>query len=332
MDRIIVYPGAIPLDTDMLNTNRNTMTALHALISATLGTATALDGLTVSATTPASMNVTVAQGSITQQAPMDATAYGSLGIDTTDSVMKMGVLLDPVTLSLTAPATAGTSIGYLVEASFSETDVSPLVLPYYNAANPAAPYLGPGNSGTAQATLRQQRVTLLVKAGAAAPTGYEVVPPIDPGWVGLAAVVVNSGATQINPGDIAMAPQPRFTPWKLPELRPGFAFASAFTSSGSFTVPAGVTRLKLTVLGGGGAGGTHASQPGGGGGAGGRGEHWLSGLMPGAVVPVTVGAPGAPSGSPGNGGPGGSSSFGSYVSAAAAAGRRWRAARAAAAS
>ena len=252
MDRIIVYPGAIPLDTDMLNTNRNTMTALHALISATLGTTTALDGLTVSATVPASMNVTVAQGSITQLSPMDSTAYGSLGIDTTDTVMKMGILLDPVTLALTAPATAGTSIGYLIEAEFSEVDVDPVVLPYYNAANPAAPYLGPGNTGTAQATLRQQQVTLLLKAGAAAPTGYQVVPPIDPGWVGLAAIVVNSGATQVNPGDIAMAPQTRFASWKLPDLRPGFAFASAFSTSANFVVPAGVTRLKVTVIGGGG--------------------------------------------------------------------------------
>ena len=316
MDRIIVYPGAIPLDTDMLNTNRNTMTALHALISATLGTATAVDGLTVSATTPASMSVTVAPGSITQFAPMDGTAYGSLGADTADGVMKMGTMVAPVTLGLSAPGTAGTSVSYLLEAAFSETDQNPVVLPYYNVANPAAPYLGPGNSGIAQSTMRQQRVTLLLKAGAAAPTGSQVVPPIDPGWTGLAAIVINSGATQVNPGDIAMAPQPRFTGWKLPDLRPGFAFAAAYSSSGSFIVPAGVTRLRLTVIGGGGAGGTHASLPGGGGGAGGRGEHWLAGIVPGAVVPVAVGAPGMPTGGPGAGGPGGSSGFGIYVAAA----------------
>jgi hypothetical protein len=91
MDRIIVYPGAIPLDTDMLNTNRNTMLALHALISATLGTNTAVDGLAVNATVPASMQVTVGQGSLTQYGALDSTAYGSLPADLTDSTMKMGI-------------------------------------------------------------------------------------------------------------------------------------------------------------------------------------------------------------------------------------------------
>jgi hypothetical protein len=38
MDRQIVYPGAIPLDTDFLSTNRNTLVAISALTRATLGT------------------------------------------------------------------------------------------------------------------------------------------------------------------------------------------------------------------------------------------------------------------------------------------------------
>jgi hypothetical protein len=322
MDRIIVYPGAIPLDTDMLNTNRNTMTALHALIAATLGTATAVDGLAVTATSPASMTVVVGQGSITQYGPMDGTAYGSLGADTADSVVKMAVNVAPATFTLTAPTTAGTAIAYLIEGGFSETDQTPLVLPYYNAANPVQPYLGPGNSGVAQNTLRQQRVTLQLKAGAAAPVGGTVVPPVDPGFVALAAILVLAGATQVTAGSIGAAQTTRFTPWKLPDLMPGYAFSQAFTASGTFTVPNNVTRLRLSVIGAGGAGASIAaggSGGGGGGGAGGRGEMWLTGMMPGSAIAVTVGAPGvAVAGAAGLAG--GSSSFGAYCSATGGSG------------
>jgi len=321
MDRIIVYPGAIPLDTDMLNTNRNAMLALHALISATLGTNTAVDGLGVFATAPASMQVTVGQGSITAYGPLDSTGYGSLAADLTDSVVKMGVMITPQTFTLTAPTTAGTSIAYLIEATFDETDQNPVVLPYYNAANPAMPYLGPGNDGAAQPTVRQQLVSLQLKAGSAAPTGTQTVPPVDPGWVALAAVAVAAGATQVVQGNISTVQPTRFTTWKLPDLTPGYAFVDSFSSSGAFTVPAGVTRLHVTVIGAGGAGGSSSggSVGGGGGGAGGRAEVWLSGMAAGTQIPVTVGTPGVAVGG-GTGNPGGSSSFSTYCSATGGSG------------
>ncbi len=315
MDRIIVYPGSIPQDTDLLNTNRNVMLALHGLIAATLGTTTAVDGLQVAPTSPASMNITVSPGTLTQYGPVDSIGYGSVAADTLDQIVKQAVQLQPVTMSLTAPLTAGTTIGYLLEAAFSEADTDATVLPYYNAANPTQPYLGPGNNGSAQNTLRQQSVVLQLKAGAPATTGTEVTPPVDPGWVALAAIAVSYGATAIDSSLIFPAWTTRFVNFKLPDLRPGFASAVAFTSSGSFTVPVGVTRLKVRVVGGGGAGGTHATQPGGGGGAGGEATEWLSGVVPGTIIPVTVGAGGQPSSGAGNGGTGGASSFGSYVSA-----------------
>lgn len=316
MDRIIVYPGAIPLDTDMLSTNRNTMLALHALISATLGTNTAVDGLAVNATVPASMQVTVGQGSLTQYGPLDSTAYGSLPADLTDSIVKMGIAIAPQSFTLTAPTTAGYTVAYLVEASFVESDQDPVVLPYYNAANPTMPYLGPANSGAAQVTLRQQAVNVQIKAGTAAATGSEIIPSVDPGFIGLAAVLVAAGATQITQSNIFPAPTTRTASWKLPDLMPGFAFSQAFTSSGTFYVPSGVTRLRATVIGGGGAGGSVASGSGGagGGGAGGHGIVWLSGITPGAAVPVTVGSFGAGIANSA-GANGGTSSFGTYCSA-----------------
>jgi len=83
-----------------------------------------------------------------------------------------------------------------------------------------------------------------------------------------------------------------------------------FTSSGTFTVPAGVTKVKVTVVGGG-AGGCTAnnSTTQGGGGAGGAAIKVITGLTPAGTVTVTVGASAA-AGANGN-----SSSFGAYCSA-----------------
>ena len=315
MDRTIVYPGAIPLDTDLLNTNRNTMLALGALIGATLGSTSIYDGLAVTPTAPASLAVQVAPGCITLLTTVDATGYGSLPADSTDPLMKMGINVAATTLTLSAPAASGQSINFLVEATFQEADLDPVVLPYYNAANPASPYLGPNNSGASQATLRAQSVQLAAKPGAAATTGTQTTPPVDAGWIGIAVVTVSYGQTQIAAGGIGMLPTSSVVPFKLPTLRPGFSTIQAFTASGTFVVPNGVTRVKATVIGGGGSGGTHSTYPAGGGGAGGQAVKVISGLLPGTGYAVTVGAAGVAPSSPATGGNGGSSSFGAFVSA-----------------
>jgi hypothetical protein len=101
----------------------------------------------------------------------------------------------------------------------------------------------------------------------------------------------------------------------IPASLPGLG-GQVFTSSGTFTVPAGVTRAKVTVAGGGGSGGNARGnfQPsprggfttpayGGGGGGGGVAIKFVTGLTPGGTVSVTVG------------GASGTSSFGAFVSA-----------------
>jgi hypothetical protein len=45
MDRTIVYPGAIPPDTDILNINRNVLVGIGALNAAVFGTGVVADGL-----------------------------------------------------------------------------------------------------------------------------------------------------------------------------------------------------------------------------------------------------------------------------------------------
>jgi hypothetical protein len=328
MDRQIVYPASIPLDTDFLSLNRNAMVALGSLAQAVLGSATIVDGLACLPTAPASLSVTVGAGSITQLGPVDSLAYGSLAADTTDQIVKMGINLQPTTFALTAPATAGESVIYLIEASFSETDMNPVVLPYVNAANPAQPYSGPGNSGVAQNTRRIERVQLQLKAGAAANTGTETAPAIDTGWSGLYLITVNYGQSTITTANIAVHPASPFINFKLPKLTPGFSRRVAFAANTAFTVPAGVSLIRATVVGGGGGGGgTNNAYAGAGGGAGGFASGTFA-VTPGTSIAITVGAGGASGVAGANAGNGGTSSFGTFCSATGGEGGQYQSAQA----
>jgi hypothetical protein len=315
MDRNIVYPGSIPLDTDILSLNRNAMTAVGVLTAAVLGSGVVVDGLACTPTSPASLTVNVAAGSITQLSALDANAYGSLGSDTADQLVKTGINLQPTSFTLTPPSSSGNSINYLIEATFSETDAVPVVLPYVDAANPSLPYSGPNNSGTAQNTQRIQRVQLQLKPGAAASSGSQTTPAVDSGWVGLYVITVNYGQAAIHGSAISTLPGAPFLNFKLPALRPGFSTTQVFNASGTFVAPSGVTTVRATAIGGGGAGGYHSTMPGGGGGAGGHAVGIVTNLTPGMSIAVTVGAGGAGSATPGTGNSGGTSSFGTYLSA-----------------
>jgi hypothetical protein len=329
MDRQIVYPASIPLDTDFLTQNRSAMVAVGTLAQAVLGTATIVDGLACHPTSPASLSITVGAGSITQFGAVDSLAYGSLAADTTDQIVKIGINLQPTTFTLSAPATPGESVIYLIEATFAESDATPVVLPYVNAANPAQPYSGPNNSGAAQNTQRIERVQLQLKAGAAANTGTETAPAIDTGWSGLYLITVNNGQSAITAANVAVHPASPFVNFKLPTLTPGFSRRVAYASSTTFTVPLGVTLVRATVIGGGGGGGgsssTYAAA---GGGAGGFASGTFA-VTPGSVIAITVGQGGAggyagPDGPNGaaaaSGGSGGPSSFGAFCSATGGAG------------
>jgi hypothetical protein len=219
-----------------------------------------------------------------------------------------------------APVSSGQSIAYLIQAAFSETDATAVVLPYYNASNPASPYSGPANSGAAQNTQRVQSVFIGVKAGTSATTGTQVTPTPDSGFVGLYVVTVAFGATSIVNANIALYATAPFIPAKLgPGTLPGFSHAQSFTTSGSWTVPNSVNRARVRVWGaGGGSGGTfNAATAGSQGAAGGYAESILTGLVPGTVETVTIGAGGTAGVSTGGGagGTGGSTSFAALMSA-----------------
>lgn len=335
MDRAIIYPGAIPASADILFMQRSAMIADGYLAAATVGSGPVVDGL---AATPAvgSLGVVISSGSIFQSTVVDQNSFSSLSADS-DPVVKIGVNAKATTFPLTAPTTAGQSISYLIEAAFLESDGASSVIPYYNSANPAQPFSGPGGAGGAQLTRRLQSVQLQLRQGVAANAGTQATPAIDAGWVGLYIITVNYGESGVQPGDIAILPGAPFIGLKLPALnaavaaleasfsalaakeaaiRPGTsAFLVTDGSPGikSFTAPwTGIYRITVTGAGGGGGGST-SSQAGGGGGAGGTAIAYVT-LQAGQVVQYAVGAAGLMGSDAGaNGGYGGSSSFGQFL-------------------
>ena len=220
MDRQIVWPGAIPLETDILNTNRYAMVALGRLAMDVLGSATVASGLACTPTAVPSMAVNIGAGAIYSLQNIDNVAYSSLPADTTDQVLKQGILLASAgsQLSMTAPATSGNSVIYLIEAAYSEVDTVAVTLPYYNSASPAIPFSGPANNGQPSFTKRAGTVNVQAKAGVAGSS--PLAPAADTGFVPLYYVAIAYGQTAITAANITLAPGAPFVNAGLAGLMP----------------------------------------------------------------------------------------------------------------
>jgi len=307
MDRQIVYPGSIPLDTDILNLQRNIMITLGYLAQSILGTSTIVDGL---ACTPFGLGVNLSAGVITQFGEVDTTSFGSLP-PLTAPLLLIGVNVSPQWLATSPPTEPGQSVCYLIEASFLETDTTPLLLPYYNSANPSQPFSGSGNNGAAQNTQRVQIVQFSAKAGGPAVTGLQVAPGADAGWIGLCVVTVAYGQSElVNSNIVALLGAP-YLNFKLPCLTPGTSKLAVFrpTNQGVWVVPAGISNVRVRIWGGGGGGGAGFGGGGSGGAGGGYSEGFYS-VGSGQSFAVTVGQGGAGAGTAGS-----NSSFGDLVTA-----------------
>ena len=353
MDRVMVYPGAIPLETDILNAEKNAYMGLAKLAAALFGTSALVNGLACTQNSPASLTVLIGPGEFYSLQNVDGTAYSSLAADTTHQIVKQGVLLNTAQLSCPAPGTPGYSINYLIEAEFVETDTNAVVLPYYNASNPAQAYSGPGGAGTANNTLRQDTISLVAKAGVAATTGTQTTPAPDSGYTGLWVVTVANGQSTITSANIAAASgAPFLTETLLAKISTatgdgryvrqvnflnqgntgenGLDYGNAIGGLPSWivyngnhtytlTVPSWMTAIYGRVWGGGGGGGGFSGNNGGGGGSGGGcSEGWITGLTNGQQITITIGVGGAVYS--GSGANGGTSSIGAYMSATGGAG------------
>ena len=137
---------------------------------------------------------------------------------------------------------------------------------------------------------------------------------------GNAATATNAGNAN-NLGGIPAAS------YALTENLPvsGFSNIQIFTSSGIFTVPDGITKLKVTVVGAGGGGGSgNSGGAGKSGGSGGSAIAILSNLSSSYSITVGTGGAGAAGFTTQSGGTGGTSSFGAAVSATGGAGGAWQ--------
>ena len=212
MDRVKVQPYQGLQDIDILNTNKNMMVALGYAMQAILGTGTYMDGLTCTPTSPASLGVSVSTGSICSLSPIDATPYGTLAADTTDQIIKQGIVIGATPFSITPPATSGQSQVYLIQAQFQEIDGGLATVPFINATTGVA-YSASVN------TLRQGKCILSLKAGVIAATGSQTAPAPDAGYTGLWTITVANGATAITSANIALYPGAPFIINKLNSLR-----------------------------------------------------------------------------------------------------------------
>ena len=168
---------------------------------------------------PPSLSVTVGAGSIYEMETIDATSYGVLGVDT-GQVLKQGLLQNPVTQTITPPATSGYSQYFIVQAIYNDVDGGPTVLPYWNSDNPFIPLGGPENSGQQQYTIRQGVCAVALKAGVAAPTGTQAIPAADAGYTPLWSILVANGQTQITTANIAAIANAPFISPKLTQVPP----------------------------------------------------------------------------------------------------------------
>lgn len=217
------------------------MVGLAKLSSAVLGANTLAHGFACTPNSPAALNVLVGLGEIYALAPVDATAYGVLPADTTDTILKQGIQLATTTLSCPAPTTTGFSINYLIEASYQDSDTTQVVLPYFNSANVSQPLNGPGGLGGSNATERQGIVILTAKAGTAATTGTQTTPTPDSGYIGLWVVTVAFGASTITAGNISQYPGAPFITNILQMLQTGSAIYAADTSAAANTISLALT-------------------------------------------------------------------------------------------
>lgn len=236
MDRQFAYVGALPQNTDILSSEKNALYGLGYLAQVTLGTGTCVNGLVGAQSTVPDLHISIGSGAIYALTTVDATAYGDLGTDA-NTIVKQGLLKAPVTLTLTAPGTAGYSQVYLVEATYSDTDGGATVEPYYNSTPPYTPFAGPAGAGTSNYTVRQGLCTITLKAGTAAPTGSQTTPSTDAGYVPLYTITLANGQTSITTAQIVVAAGAPFVPYNLNSLN----FPATLSGNGYVKFPNGFT-------------------------------------------------------------------------------------------
>lgn len=203
-DRTIVYTAEEPIESDILNTSKFPMIGIAKLAEALLGQSTQLLGLLCTPNLGGGMVVTVGAGQIYSYVPIDSTAYGAVPPDTTHFILKQGLLQDSENFNVPAPTNPGMSINYLIEVILQEIDTSSATRDFLAVDSNNVP------TGVVYQTavngVRQCNCVLTLKTGVQAPTGTQVTPAPDVGYVGAWVVTVNYGDTNILQSAISLYP------------------------------------------------------------------------------------------------------------------------------
>ncbi|GBQ46030.1 hypothetical protein ACM0P6_02175 [Komagataeibacter sucrofermentans] len=203
MDRQIVYPAQIPLDSDLLNAQRNAFVGLGHLAGMAYGDDTVAAG-GFACTPGTGLAVTIAPGSLLAAGVVDATAYGTLAANGS-VLVRQHISRDPVTLSV-----PGARATYTVYATPATVDADDTVLPFYNAADPSVTYAGADNSGKTAPTVRQDVAQL------------GIATTVPDGAYPLWTITVPAAATAITADMIAQAEDAPFYE-TIPELQTDLA-------------------------------------------------------------------------------------------------------------
>lgn len=211
MDRKIVYPGQIPLETDLLLTNKFALTGMARLAEVMLGSNTCLYGFECRPGQGKPLSVHVSEGQIYHREETDRTSFSTLGSDNETKILKQGYS-QAQDFELTPPNVPGQSLCYLLQMKYIDEDTGDTVLPYYNATHPAAGFSGPDNSGKAQHTVRAGRCIVVLKPGLPVTTGTQQAPHPDPDFVGAWIITIRYGAVMITAQDIVVYPDAPYIP------------------------------------------------------------------------------------------------------------------------
>lgn len=191
-DRQLIYTLEQLTTVDMLQTQQNYYIALSRFMQEIVNP-NALGGFLCTPTAVPSLNVDIGTGEIYITAPIDTTDYGvapnDIPADATP-ILKQGIY-NGGTFSTPAPVTVGESINYLIQITFQEID---------NDLQPRLFKVG----GTINVnTIRQDNAIVQIKAGTPAPTGTQVTPSPDAGFIGAWVITVAYGQTTVTSGDIS---------------------------------------------------------------------------------------------------------------------------------
>lgn len=205
MDRVQVYRGEIPYETDLLNIQQFAYEGLGLFALDVLGAATALAGLSCQPTSPASLSFTVGPGRIYTKVALDTAPIGQLtsldglpaDTSTDHYILKQGLNRATQTFTVTPPPAAGQSQVFLIQAQFQEVDDVSTLLQFYNSTNPSSPL------SQSLSPARRNKCLLSLKAGIAATTGSQVAPAPDAGWVAVWDITIANGATSVTSANIA---------------------------------------------------------------------------------------------------------------------------------